>query len=93
MENLLLFQILHDKYIILQFLPNCNYKTKKNEKISKIRFYAFLLHQNVIITQKNLLNKSLTGFLLEAPIRFELMNKGFAVLCLPTWLWRRIAYI
>ena len=29
----------------------------------------------------------LVGFL-EAPIRFELMNKGFADLCLTTWLWR-----
>ena len=27
--------------------------------------------------------------LLEAPPRFELGNKGFADLCLTTWLWRR----
>lgn len=27
---------------------------------------------------------------LEAPPRFELGNKGFADLCLTTWLWRRI---
>ena len=31
--------------------------------------------------------------LLEAPPRFELGNKGFADLCLTTWLWRRIYYI
>ena len=30
----------------------------------------------------------LVGFL-EAPIRFELMNKGFADLGLTTWLWHR----
>ena len=29
-------------------------------------------------------------FVLEAPPRFELGNKGFADLCLTTWLWRRI---
>ena len=28
--------------------------------------------------------------LLEAPPRFELGNKGFAGLCLTTWLWRHI---
>ena len=27
---------------------------------------------------------------LEAPPRFELGNKGFADLCLTTWLWRHI---
>ena len=27
---------------------------------------------------------------LEAPPRFELGNKGFADLCLTTWLWRRM---
>ena len=27
---------------------------------------------------------------LEAPTRFELVNKGFADLCLTTWLWRLI---
>ncbi len=27
---------------------------------------------------------------LEAPPRFELGNKGFADLCLASWLWRRI---
>ena len=30
-------------------------------------------------------------FVLEAPPRFELGNKGFADLCLTTWLWRHIA--
>ena len=29
---------------------------------------------------------------LEAPPRFELGNRGFAVLCLTTWLWRHITY-
>ena len=29
------------------------------------------------------------AFMLEAPPRFELGNKGFADLCLTTWLWRR----
>ena len=27
---------------------------------------------------------------MEAPPRFELGNRGFADLCLTTWLWRRI---
>ena len=37
-------------------------------------------------------SKSLTCsfFFLEAPPRFELGHKGFADLCLTTWLWRRI---
>ena len=26
---------------------------------------------------------------IKAPIRFELMHKGFADLCLTTWLWRQ----
>ena len=30
------------------------------------------------------------GFLLEAPPRFELGNRGFAVRCLTTWLWRHM---
>ncbi len=30
-------------------------------------------------------------FSLEAPPRFELGSRGFAVRCLTTWLWRRIA--
>ena len=29
-------------------------------------------------------------FFLEAPPRFELGHRGFADLCLTTWLWRRI---
>ena len=29
---------------------------------------------------------------MEAPPRFELGNRGFAVLCLTTWLWRHITY-
>ena len=41
---------------------------------------------------KNLQNKKTykitCRFLLEAPPRFELGNKGFADLCLTTWLWR-----
>ncbi len=28
---------------------------------------------------------------IKAPIRIELMNKGFADLCLTAWLWRRNA--
>ena len=32
----------------------------------------------------------IAGFIMEAPPRFELGNKGFADLCLTTWLWRRI---
>ena len=35
-------------------------------------------------------NESYESFLLEAPPRFELGNKGFADLCLTTWLWRHI---
>ena len=31
-------------------------------------------------------------FFLEAPPRFELGNKGFADLCLTTWLWRHIEF-
>ena len=31
-------------------------------------------------------------FFLEAPPRFELGNKGFADLCLTTWLWRQIEF-
>ena len=30
-------------------------------------------------------------FFLEAPPRFELGRKGFADLCLTTWLWRHIS--
>ena len=30
------------------------------------------------------------SFFLEAPPRFELGHRGFADLCLTTWLWRRI---
>ena len=29
---------------------------------------------------------------MEAPTRFELVNKGFADLCLTTWLWRQQNY-
>lgn len=43
-------------------------------KKSPVRTF-FILHRETI---------------LEAPPRFELGNKGFADLCLTTWLWRRI---
>ena len=36
--------------------------------------------------------KTKDAFFLEAPPRFELGNRGFAVLCLTTWLWRHITY-
>ena len=32
------------------------------------------------------------SFLLEAPPRLELGNRGFAVRCLTTWLWRHISF-
>jgi DNA invertase Pin-like site-specific DNA recombinase len=35
----------------------------------------------------------LRHIVVEAPSRFELENKGFAVLCLTTWLWRLAAKI
>ena len=31
-------------------------------------------------------------FLLEAPPRLELGNRGFAVRCLTTWLWRHMRF-
>ena len=36
---------------------------------------------------------NLRGFPYQAPPRFELGNKGFADLCLTTWLWRRMGQI
>ena len=41
----------------------------------------------MLLSKNKNLQAMLVGFL-EAPIRFELMNKGFADLCLTTWLWR-----
>ena len=32
------------------------------------------------------------SFLLEAPPRLELGNRGFAVRCLTTWLWRHMRF-
>ena len=43
-------------------------------KKSPVRTF-FILHRETI---------------LEAPPRFELGHRGFADLCLTTWLWRRI---
>ncbi len=43
-------------------------------------------------TKKQPLKKAAV-FTLEAPPRFELGHKGFADLCLTTWLWRLITEI
>ncbi len=50
----------------------------------------FCLEMQIQKTKKPLKLQSFKG-LMEATPRFELGNKGFADLCLTTWLCRRIA--
>ena len=42
----------------------------------------------ILKNKKSLIEMSDFSFF-KAPIRIELMNKGFADLCLTAWLWRR----
>ena len=49
--------------------------------------YACVPQRNKEIIKKHF---ERSAFCLEAPPRFELGNKGFAGLCLTTWLWRHI---
>ena len=61
--------------------------------------YYFLLSKNPDRSQRKVKSEEVkskippakmrTGFL-EVPPRFELGNRGFADLCLTTWLWHRI---
>ena len=51
-----------------------------------------LPHGFVYSQKTSLVSGDKRGFLMEAPPRFELGNRGFAVLCLTTWLWRHITY-
>ena len=49
--------------------------------------------QRNISFKKGLLSFRQKPFLMEAPPRFGLGHKGFADLCLTTWLWRRMERI
>ena len=45
----------------------------------------------ILKNKKSLIEMSDFSFF-KAPIRIELMNKGFADLCLTAWLWRHIKF-
>ena len=58
--------------------------------INVLLFYAVLIY-NINVKQK-IRPLARTDFRLEAPPGFEPGHKGFAGLCLTTWLWCRIFY-
>ena len=80
------------RYVQLKFI----HKNKKYPHTNQILLWIFYLYlliilQFIFIKFKICKIKNLQDFLqvfLEAPPRFELGNKGFADLCLTTWLWR-----
>ena len=49
-----------------------------------------LICMQYIIQIKKTIAKAIVFYYMEAPTRFELVNKGFADLCLTTWLWCHI---
>ena len=63
-----------------------NYFTAKLFHLVKPNFTC----RRRISLKKERASQRLALFFLEAPPRFELGHKGFADLCLTTWLWRRI---
>jgi hypothetical protein len=67
--------------------PIIQKKDQKVDNFCNIPVIVALFFENK--KPQNLLFYMALGlFVLEAPPRFELGNKGFADLCLTTWLWR-----
>lgn len=63
----------------------CSFDIKSDNCASlSCHFGLFIIFRRKKLTEQKLCES------LEAPPRFELGNKGFADLCLTTWLWRRI---
>ena len=60
------------------------YVIRSSHQSSLFYFGIKIAHKKLKRSQK-----TLRPFM-EAPTRFELVNKGFADLCLTTWLWRQI---